>query len=212
MYNRAMQKMAKEDKKKNKPTFKSSTVLGEYASSLPANIVASSLGFPLQTVGHIAGLITPDATEKDVGEYSPISFAPGVGNYRAVKRNQLLDKKYSKGKRRNSAIVSEYLGGIPTVLATAALGGVLGHIADKRKLFGSNAPHLGLIGGLGLGAGLGGASEGIAYLAGLLKEKTKKEHEAYLADDNLVAKNLLIPFRGLYNLGRRERSLISESL
>lgn len=213
IYNKVMQKMAKEAKQQNKPSFKSPVVLGEFASSLPGDFASSAVGIPSQAIGRIVGLLTPDATEKDVGTYNYVSFFPGAGAYRSIKRNQLLDKKYSKGKRRNSAMVSEYFGGLPTMLATAAIGGILGHIADRKKLFGEDsAPDIGLIGGLGIGAGIGGASEAVSYLTGLLRPKTKKEHEDYLSDDKLVAKNLLIPFRGTHNAGRRVRSLLSETL
>lgn len=215
---RSIAKQEKQNKKnvaKYKPgMFSTGAVLGEGASSMGANIALGLLGVPVDAygVGGLAGYATRDVDPNTVKNYSALSLIPGVGGYRGVKRTQLVDQHYSKGKRRNSADASEKFGGLTSTLALMAIGaiggGALGGIATEN------------LGGVGLGAGLGavaglgsGALGNVAGLAlGLLEPRTPKEHKNYLADKNLVSKNLLIPGYAGWHRGKRLRSMLSGTI
>lgn len=193
--------------------FSTGAVLGEGASEYGTSTVAGALGLGVPTHllgvgGAIAGYASKNADPGDVKDYNALSLIPGVGTYRGIKRTQLVDGYYSKGKRRNSADASERVGSLTTALAIAALGGLGG-----AYLFHENGhPLSGAIMGATAGLGVGALAGGIGGVAGLLNPKTQDEHRKYLEDENLVAKNLLIPGYGAYQRGRRLRSMLSGTI
>lgn len=197
--------------------FSTGAVLGEGASEYGASTVAGALGLGVPTHllgagGAIAGYVSKNADPDDVKDYNALSLIPGVGTYRGIKRTQLVDGYYSKGKRRNSADVSERAGSLTTALAIAALGGLGGAYLAHKHGGEYRDPLYGAIVGATAGLGVGALAGGVGGIAGLLNPKTQDEHRKYLEDENLVAKNLFIPGYGAYQRGRRLRSMLSGTI
>lgn len=194
--------------------FSPGAVLGEGASSLASDVGLGLLGVPGSPyiIGGALGYLTENEEPSKVKDYSALSLIPGVGWYRGVKRTQLVDQYYSKGKRRNSADASEKYGLVTSTLAAMALGalggGAVGGLTTENVGGAVLGSGLGAL--VGLGAGALGNTAGLAF--GFLKPKTPKEHKDYLADNSLVSKNLLIPGYSGWNLGRRLRSMLSGTI
>ena len=157
-----------------------------------ANLITGGpTGKGLGSIGHLIAYAKSDpknSVNPDAGARLS-SFIPGVGGYRTAMADRTVDEILSKGKRSRSAAASERFGGILNSLIWGGVGTAV-------------LPVVGTAAGLGISS--------LANIAGYLggyarKPRTAKEHADYLADDNLVLKNLLIPGRASYQRGRRAR-------
>ena len=188
--------------------FDNGATIGEALLGVPGGMVVPGTG----KLGNLLGYLSADENPDSLKSFNASALIPGMSSYRNTKRQQLIDKTLSKGKRRNSAILSERFGYLTSPIVLAALAGLTAKGVGKLTGMSSDeSTDLGLKVGLGGGILGAGASVG-GLLGGLIRGKNAPEHKKYLDDEHLVAKNLLIPGMSSYNRGARINALLKREL
>ena len=206
----AIRKIAKSDEDRNpySDTTSPSTLLENAPAAILAGLgsnpeliegpvgLANGVVSGANGIGSLIGLVQDSEDlpkAEDLKNYSALSLVPGVSGYRSTVRDRLVDRMLSKGKVDKKAILSEGAGLALMLALGAGAGAGIAHLTDNSAQAGQGAA---------LGAGLATLP---ALIALLKKRRSAKQHAEYLANENLVASNILNPFAGAYNSGARSK-------
>lgn len=178
------------------------TRLGRYWAAKQAGLTADSLGslgLSSKLVGPIHGWFTDDLNIPDPDKEVALSFVPGVGSNRIVRRARRVREETAPGANfQTSRVLSDAFSPVGNALLMTILGGVIGGAAGIRD---DN-----VFEGIGIGAASGFGISGISNIAGSIlaatKRKRTKEEQAK-AESKPGLFNWLIPGRGAYENWKR---------
>lgn len=189
--------------------------IGGTLSGELAGVLTGGIGRLANTAGTIHGIASKAPSERELNEMNDnpgMSWIPGVGYSRLIRKRTGLSKKYGQGKTN---MTSETFGPYTAFLASAGVGGALGAGigAVASRVNGSRVDD-GAVMGLGIGAASGA---GLALLANLVatgaaavtSTRTDAEQGAY-ERSNPTAANFLVPGVGVYNAWKSTGRILAD--
>lgn len=180
------------------------------------DIVGATLSHPFtlgigSAVGGIHGLLSDKVKDKDLDaiDQSPgLSYLPGVGISRIVRRRRNLSNKKGEGSGK---IGGQIFGGLTSSLlltgALALTGGLVGAGAGGFKK--------GTAIGAGVGAGVGIGTSVVANVLGSLigrakRARTAAQQQQYQWNRSAGARNYLLPGAAAYNFARSSKAVLDQ--